>query len=108
MFYIYIIGLLNVLSFLTLWFFSPLKTTISEIFLNKILMPHEFDDYVFSKNKYLGKLLSCWICMSFWLSLFTGLMYSTILGMPFYWGILCFSTYPSICYLFYIHSKQYR
>lgn len=104
----YILGLLTVLSLLTLWFFSPLKTTLSEIFLGKILMPYEFDDYLFAKNKYIGKLLSCWICMSFWLSLIVGFVYSIIFNLTILWGMFCFFTYPSICYLFYIYSKQSR
>lgn len=97
---IFFTGLLIVNSMLLLWFFSPLKITLSEIFLKKTLMPLEFDDYIYSKNKWLGKLLSCNICMSFWLSLAVGIFFMVFFYMPYYWPFLTFFTYPSICYLY--------
>lgn len=103
---IYILGLLTVTSILVLWFFSPLKVTLGEIIFKKILMPDEFDDLVYSKNRILGKLLTCWICMSFWISLIVGSLLSLILQLPLYWGIICFLTYPCICYLYYSLIKR--
>lgn len=97
---IYLLGLLTVNSLLLLWFYSPLKTTISEIFLKKTLMPHEFDDWLFIKNKILGKLLSCWICCSFWLSLFVGFIAQVIFILPCYYFLITFFTYPCLCYIF--------
>jgi hypothetical protein len=97
---LYILGLAAVNSLLLLWFYSPLKTTISEIFLKKTLMPHEFDDWLFIKNQFLGKLLSCWICCSFWLSLIVGLFIQLFYGFLFTFCVITFLTYPSFCYLY--------
>jgi hypothetical protein len=102
----FILGNLIVNSLLLLWFFSPFKTTLSEIFLGKFLMPLEFDDYVFSKNKVLGKLVSCWICCSFWLSLLVGYIISIIFNLTIFWCVVTFLCYPAICYLFYIAVKK--
>lgn len=96
----YILGLLVVNSLLLLWFFSPLKTTISEIFLKKTLMPFEFDDWLYLRNKFFGELLSCWVCCSFWLSLMVGGFFVIFFGYFWYYPILTFLTYPSLCYLY--------
>jgi hypothetical protein len=101
---IYILGLLIVNSLLVLWFFSPLKTTLSEVFLKQTLMPYEFDDRLYLRNKILGKLSSCWICCSFWLSLVIGIIitiifYNSIVVNGF--ALITFFSYPSVCYLFY-------
>jgi len=97
---LYILGLLGVNSILLLWFMSPLKTTLSELLLGKTLMPYEFDDWLFIKNKFLGKLLSCWICCSFWLSLLVGLFSVILFGGVWYYPLITFFTYPSVCYIF--------
>lgn len=103
---IYILGCLIVNSLLLLWFFSPLKTTISEIFLKKPLLPLEFDDYIFFKSKVLGKLLTCWICLSFWLSLVVGLIMSLIFNLNISWPFICFLTYPCLSYIFYKYISK--
>ena len=102
----FILGLLTVNSLLLLWFFSPIKTTISEIFLKKMLMPLEFDDYVFTKNKVLGKLVSCWICCSFWLSLAVGIFFTIAFNLPVYWPLITYFCYPCLCYLFNVIIKR--
>lgn len=102
----YIIGFLNVLSALLLWFFSPLKITIGKIIFKKELSFMEFDDFLFIKNKFIGELLSCWICCSFWLSLLVGILYTLTLSLPFFWPLLTFSTYPALCYIYYVFVKK--
>jgi len=90
----YFIGLTATLSLLTLWFASPLKLTLGKILFKKDLnFLDEFDDILFLKNHFLGKLLSCWICCSFWLSLIVGL----ILGIP----VTAFFSYPCFAYAYY-------
>jgi hypothetical protein len=108
MIFTYIFGLLTVNSLLLLWFFSPLKTTIGEIFFKKILMPDEFDDVIFNYNKIIGKLISCWICLSFWLSLVIGIILGIITNVGWHWGVVCFFSYPSVCYVFYKFIKLSR
>lgn len=106
---IFLLGLLTVNSLLVLWFFSPLKTTISEIFLKQTLMPYEFDDRLYFKNKFLGKLSSCWICCSFWLSLLVGTVFSIIFSSYLIingFALIAFFSYPSVCYLFYRIVKE--
>lgn len=97
----YIIGVLIVNSLLLLWFFSPLKTTLSKIIFNKELMPLDFDDLVFAKMPVLGKLIGCYICTSYWLSLLVGLFFMLIAHMPWWWPLLTYFSYPSIAYVFY-------
>jgi hypothetical protein len=103
---IYIFGLLVVNSFLLLWFMSPLKTTISEVFLGKELLPLEFDDYVFSKSKFLGKLTTCFICSSFWTSLAVGVLLGFIFNLTLFWPVITFTSYPCLCYVFYTFIKK--
>jgi hypothetical protein len=101
----FIIGLLGVNSILLLWFFSPLKITLSKFFFKADLMPDEFDDKVFIINPLLGKLISCWICLSFWLSLIIGVFLMVILNLPVYWPLITFFCYPCLCYIFYKFIK---
>lgn len=97
----YIAGCLAVCSLLLLWFISPLKITLAKIFFKKdILMPEEFDDILFLKNKLLGKLTACWICLSFWLSLLIGCFITVLSDCAWYTPLVTFLTYPSIAYLF--------
>jgi len=96
----YVVGLLSVCSFLLLWFVSPLKITLAKIFFKKdIVVPSDFDDLLFLKNYILGKLSSCWICLSFWTSLAVGIIL-TFIGQPQWFPILTFCTYPSLAYAF--------
>ena len=98
---VFFIGLLIVNSLLLLWFFSPIKTTLSEIFLGKSLLPMEFDDYIYSKNKILAKLNTCWICCSFWFSFIIGSVIMIVFNLSILWPMVCFFCYPSLSYIFY-------
>jgi len=101
MYTIYFINVLSVLSFLLLWFFSPLKLTLGKLLFKKdFILLDEFDDRVFMINSFLGKLQSCYICTSFWISLFTGGIFMVLLSLPLYWPFLMFFTMPPIAYFF--------
>jgi hypothetical protein len=98
----YLTGLLILNSWLLLWFFSPLKSSIGYFILKKEVTNLDFDDYLFIKNKFLSKLLSCWICLSFWSSLVIGFL----LTFNVLWALLCFFTYPGLAYIFYSFIKR--
>lgn len=103
---LFILGLLSLNSILLLWFFSPIKTSISEIFLKKSLMPLDFDDYIYSKNKIIGKLISCYICCSFWISLIIGIVFTLLFNLPITWPLITFFCYPGLSYLFFTFIKR--
>ena len=99
-------GALGVCSILLLWFGSPLKLTLGKIlFKRDFIMPIEFDDYLCIKHPILSKLLSCWICVSFWLSLVAGATFVIFLNAPPYTPIVTFLVYPSVCYIFKSFTK---
>lgn len=96
----YILGLLSVCSFLMLWFVSPLKITLAKLFFSTDITDiKNFDDLLYIKSKFLSKLLSCWICCSFWSSLIVGLVLGYICS-NFYFPLVTFCTYPSLAYIF--------
>ena len=98
---LFFINCFTVLSILLLWFFSPLKLTLGKIIFNKdYVIPDEFDDRVFLFNSFLGKLISCYICFSFWSSLITGIFFMLIFSLPLYWPLLMFFNVPPIAYVF--------
>ena len=107
LFLVYIIGLLTVNSLLILWFFSPLKTSLGKIIFKKIMLPDEFDDRVYLKNHFIGELISCFICCSFWSSLLVGgLSLFVFTNLHLLYPLLTFFTYPPFCFLLYkIYSK---
>ena len=82
----YISGLLVVNSLLILWFFSPLAHSIGKYFLKKdnIFTLDNLIDFIAIKYTFFATLLSCWICLSFWLSLFVGIVFTLFFQLPFY------------------------
>lgn len=88
-------------SFLLIWFYSPLKTTLGQIFFDKnIFTNDQFETTLLLKNSFLGKLTSCYICSSFWLSLITGATLFFIFGLEWYFPFLTWFTYPSLLYIY--------
>lgn len=101
MIYYYTTGLLVTLTYLLIWFYSPLKTTIGQIFINKNISNNEdFETALLFKSPLLGKLLGCYICSSFWLSLVVGIIFWGLFDLPNYFPILTWFTYPCIAYLY--------
>lgn len=97
----YILGSLVVCSSLLLWFVSPLKITLAKVIFKKdIITLDQFDDMLFLRNKILGKLTACWICLSFWLSLLVGIVIVLGFNGEWYMPVVTFFTYPSIAYIF--------
>ncbi len=98
---IYILGLLVVNSLLILWFYSPLANSIGKYFLknDKIYTLDNLIDLIAIKSSFWATLLSCWICLSFWMSLLIGIIFTFIFSLSFYYPILTYFTYPAILYL---------
>jgi len=102
----YILGLFSVCSLLLLWFVSPLKTTLGNILFRKNLTLEQFDDVLYIKSPFLGKLTSCWICSSFWLSLIVGAVMVGTLQASIITPLITFLTYPGLAYIFKIIIKH--
>ncbi len=101
MFIYYIVGLLIVQTICMIWFYSPIRITLGQIFFNsRITSTEEFETYMLLKSMLFGKLLSCYICFSFWTSLFTGITFFILFFLPVWWVLLCPLTYPSLCFIY--------
>lgn len=97
----YITGLLIAATGLLIWFYSPLKTTLGQIFFSKSIYSNDqFETALVLKNKILGKLSGCFICSSFWLSLVIGIGLFGIFNLEWYFPLLTWFTYPGILYLY--------
>jgi len=97
----YFEGLLITWTILLIWFYSPLKVTLGQLFIDKNLYSNDqVETAMLIKNKWLGKLLSCYICFSFWTSLLVGLFFVKTTEVPWYFSLLTWFTYPSLCYLY--------
>ena len=98
---LYALGLLNTFTALLIWFYSPLKVTIGQLFFDKdMYLNDQFDTLMLFKNKWLGKLVSCYICCSFWTSVAVGIIYCSIFNLSYLYPILTATTYPSLAYIF--------
>jgi len=94
-------GALAVCSTLLLWFVSPLKITLGKIFFKQnFITLDQFDTFVIIKYPLLSKLLSCWICLSFWLSLAVGVIFVLFFNASIITPLITFFVYPSICFVF--------
>ncbi|NBO98992.1 MAG: hypothetical protein EBU90_02520 [Proteobacteria bacterium] len=97
----YLTGLGVTLTALTIWFFGPLKATLGQIFFDKnIYTNDQFETAMLVKYPLLGKLLSCYVCCSFWLSFLIGVGLLLIFNLPCYFPFLTWFTYPCIAYLY--------
>jgi len=97
----YIQGLLVTLTTLLIWFYSPLKVTLGQLFIHKDLYTDDqVETAIMIKNKWLGKLLSCYICFSFWTSLIVGILFKFLFTLPLIFVFIAWFTYPSLCYLY--------
>lgn len=98
-----LLAFLSVNSLLLLWFYSPLKLTLAELlFKIKITSHEQFEDLLLLKFKSekITILSSCYICLSFWLSLFSGVILYYFANMPIYTPIITFLSFPSLSYAF--------
>lgn len=97
----YILSFLSTNSFLLLWFFSPLPNSIGKIFFKRddIYILENLIDIISIRSQFLGTLLSCWICLSFWSSLFIGIIIMLFFDLPIYFPFICFVSNPPILFL---------
>lgn len=97
----YLQGLLVTLTGLLIWFYSPLKVTLGQLFIDKNLYSNDqVETAIMIYNKWLGKLLSCYICFSWWTSLAVGSAFTLIYNLHWSHIFLSWFTYPSLCYLY--------
>jgi hypothetical protein len=98
---IYLLGLLITITILLIWFYSPFRITIGQLFFDKEMYSFEqFENYILFFNPWLGKLLSCYICFSFWTSLAIGFIFIVIGYASFPFPIITSLTYPGLCYIY--------
>lgn len=97
----YIIGLGATQTLLLIWFYSPLKTTIVQLFFKKDAIDGEIlDTWLLLKSPFIGKLFGCYFCCSFWLSLIVGIVFMLWSGLSWLYPVITWLTYPSITYLY--------
>lgn len=98
----FILGYLITQTVLLIWFYSPFRISLGKIIFDKgMYTTDQFETYILILSPFLGKLLSCYICFSFWTSIFLGcigsyLFYNCDIMVPIITGM----TYPAICYLY--------
>ena len=96
----YFIGLGVTLTLLLIWFYSPLRSSIGWLVNKNINSNSDFETWLLLKTPFLGKLLGCYICCSFWLSLIIGLLFWYFFKLSLCFPILTWLTYPSLAYLY--------
>jgi hypothetical protein len=97
----YLAGLFTLLTCLIIWFYSPFKSSFGYIFIDKSINTNDqFETALLIKAPFLGKLLGCYICTSFWGSLIIGILFWIVFNLPDYFPLLAWFTYPSIAYLY--------
>lgn len=100
-FILYILGLLFTINVCLIWFYSPLCITIGQlIFDKKLYTRDEFETRLLLFNPVIGKLLSCYICFSFWCSLLIGVLSIFFVDMPVIAPVITAGTYPALAYLY--------
>jgi hypothetical protein len=84
-----------------IWFYSPFRISIGQLLFDRQIDDYDkFELYVMMKSPLIGKLLSCYICFSFWTSLIVGGISVFTVGTPYWYPFFCGLTLPSLCYLY--------
>lgn len=97
----YLIGLGILTTSLLIWFYSPLRTTIGQLFFDKnIFSNDQFETALLIKSPFLGKLFGCYICLSFWLSLLIGIGLTIFFKIHISFIPLAWFTYPGLAYVY--------
>lgn len=100
----WVFGLMVTLSLVQLWFYSPLKMTLGELFFKeKMVSELEFDDRLAIINEKVALLSTCYTCFSFWTSLLVGIIFFISFSLPLIWPIATFLTYPPLVWAYKIH-----
>jgi len=98
----FFLGLLVTNTLLLIWFYSPLRITLSHLFISKDINSYdEFETFMLFKFPIIGKLLSCFICCSFWTSFIVGCIFAILLSnVPVFFPVITALTYPGLCYMY--------
>lgn len=98
----YILGYLITQTILLIWFYSPFRISLGKLIFDKgMYTTDQFETYVLILSPFLGKLLSCYICFSFWTSTIIGCVGSYFFfDMAIVIPVITALTYPTICYLY--------
>lgn len=98
---LFVLGYLITQTLLLIWFYSPLKITLGQLFIDKNLYSvDQVETAIMIRNKWIGELISCYICCSFWSSLIVGLILKSVFSLPSFFVALAWFSYPSVCYLY--------
>jgi len=104
---LFFLGYFITQTLLLIWFYSPLKITLGQLFIDKNLYSiDQVETAVMIKNKWLGELISCYICCSFWSSLLVSVLLKKIFSLPLFFVFLAWFSYPCICYLYKLVIKK--
>ena len=97
----YFISFLIVQTILLIWFESPMKLSLGKFMFNKTFFDgKEFDIHIMFLNSTLGKLISCEICLSVWISLIVSIISGVFTSTPILFPIICTGTFPILSYVF--------
>ena len=98
---LYFLGYLTVQTILVIWFYSPFRISLGQVLFDREMFTFDqFETHLLIRSAILGKLLSCYICFSFWISLLIGVFLTAIGVVPLYFPAVTAMTYPAICYLY--------
>jgi hypothetical protein len=99
---LYFLGWLVVQTICIIWFYSPFRLSISPFLFghNGVNTFDEFETLLLIRSSFFGKLLSCYICFSFWTSIIVGIAAIFLINTPYWTCLLTGLTYPAICYLY--------
>ena len=101
----YILGALITSSFLVIWFGTTIAVHLSKFFrvLGKdsdVFTWEEWSDHMLLKYPIFGELVSCPLCLGFWVGVVTATTMSLINANVGYWFIVASSlSWPVISYL---------
>lgn len=97
----YLIGLAATQSLLILWFYSPLRSSLGRMFIDKnITTNDDFNIALQVISPFLSKLFSCYICCSFWFSLVIGFALCIQSNLAPYFPLLTFLTFPTFTFFY--------
>jgi hypothetical protein len=100
----YVLGILIVSSFLTIWFETTIVVHISKLLRiskDDIFTFDEWSDDLLARAPFFGELFSCPLCLGFWVSVVTASCIQTINDLTLWFIPACSLSWSVIVFLFF-------
>ena len=99
----YIVGFLVAQGLSTIWFFSGFPIKLFSVLgllkkTDEVYTQDEWEVWIMDKSEFFGELLTCSVCLSFWLGLIVSAAISYNLNLTYWYIVVSSLSWPFLMY----------